>query len=536
MRRLHLLCALVVVLCQHVYLAAQVSRFWTTGGPEPMGHPMDPDFGNRREFFKLDDKTWAERFSDGFIKIFNAASAQQLPIAVVDPQSTSGNVSGFVIVSSTSDLQYFIPNEIHPNWHLGYRLGNTGQFLTSSLVHAFSGDEPSRLYVPVGGPMAAIRDALFSAVPSTIDEHGQPDEDKMRYRFDAMTDNEHRKLLVGNGRVYLRQVFQGDWETKQTFGGCHLRPLYILAEVSFVPTIAESGKKWFFSATDPQANFSLMPGSDTKCSFLNFDVTGRIRDQLNNQNLKDRAIDAVRRAEVEVPLNDIWNASQGPFAQVFNSQRVCLYPRPRAFWVGNLRADENVFAAEVVLLASPQVVFSSSCPSIAPTSVATFDGSKAGGSTHVTIDLDFPYPDVRNAILRSDTVRSFGIEDVEMEPHQAYMRFTLHQHGGATKSINAIPIVAIPQEEDDVSFTLIFANIPGMASDSAISALKGSYTISLKNRINTAKTALQGTFQSGKLSFTVPEPTLTGVTVVCETDGLHAYVEISTAAFGRWTP
>lgn len=537
MPRLHIfLCALAVLVCQPISSAAQVSRFSTTAGPEPMGHLIDPDFGSQREFFRLDSKTWVERFSDGFIKVFNVADNRQLPSSVVNPQSNSdSSVSGTIITSTNSDLQYFVPNEIQPNWHLAYRVGNTGQFLTSSLIHSLLGDEPSRFYVPVGGPMAKIRDALFAAVPQTIDEHGQPDEDKMRYRFDGMTDPDHRKLFVGNGRIYLRQVFQGDWETKQFLGGCHLRPLYILAEVSFVPTISQSGTKWFFSATDAQANFSLMQGSDTKCSFAGFDVTGRVRDQLNNQNLKNRAIEAVRRAEIELPVSDIWSASQGPFARIFNNQRVCLYPHPQAFWVGNLRADENVIMAEVALLASPQVVFSTTCADAEKTSIQSFDGSKPGQSPHVTIDLAFPYTTIRDSILRSDSVRSAGIEDVQIEPHQAYMTLKLRVQGG-TQSVNAIPIVQIPAEEGDISATLIFADIPDAPAGSSVSALNGSYTTNLKDQIREAKNALRGTFQSGKFTLTVPEPTMNGVTIVCEKDGMHAYVDVSTAAFGRWTP
>src|SRR5260370_1365160 len=134
MLRLHiLLCALAVLVCQPICSAAQVSRFWTTAGPEPMGHLIDPDFGSQREFFRLDSRTWVERFSDGFIKVFSISGSQQLPSSVVNPQSNSDSVSGTIITSTNSNLQYFVPNEIHSNWHLAYRVGNTGQFLTSSL-------------------------------------------------------------------------------------------------------------------------------------------------------------------------------------------------------------------------------------------------------------------------------------------------------------------------------------------------------------------------------------------------------------------
>src|SRR5215813_11442728 len=100
MRRLHiLLWILAFVLCHPTYLAGQVNRFWTTAGPEPMGHLIDPDFGPQREFFRLDSKTWVERFSDGFIKVFNVVDSQQLPSSVVNPQSNSGNVGGTIIAS-----------------------------------------------------------------------------------------------------------------------------------------------------------------------------------------------------------------------------------------------------------------------------------------------------------------------------------------------------------------------------------------------------------------------------------------------------
>jgi hypothetical protein len=530
------ICLTLLLLGHSVAAAADYTRFWTTAGPEPMGHDIDPDFGNQREFFRMDDQNWVERFPDGFLIIFKVVGAQQLLLSIVSSSQQPGTASGVVIASTTSNLQYFILDRIQPGSRLAYRSGNAGSFFTGSPINLFTADDTaSRLYVQVAGSIAKIREALFASVPSTIDERGDPNADAYRYRFDALTDPDHRKMTVANGRIYLQQVFTGDWETTCTFClGCHLKPLHVLAQVDFVPAIIQADDQWVISATQPNASLSLMDGSDTSCTFADVPVRDRVENALGRASLRDRSVEAIRRAEVKIPVNTIWANIQGPFARSFNNQRVCLYPRPQAAWAGNLRADDVALIGEVVIMASPKALFSSTCPAAPAKPFQTFDGSRPGPGGRVTLDVTIPFSEVRNTILRGDSVREAGIDDLSIEPHQAYMTLKLRQRDGNTLSVNAIPIIPIPEQEGDVSLTLIFADVPGAPSGSSLSALNGSYTVSLADKVAALKSALQGSFEAGNLKLVIPQVGLDGVTLVCESDGLHAYVNINAPVFANW--
>lgn len=531
-------CLTLLLLGCSVVSAADYTRFWTPLGPEPMGHDVDPDFGNQREFFRLDDSNWVERFPDGFLIIFKVLGTQQLPLTTVTDPPRAGTASGVVIASATSNLQYFLPDQMQSGSRLVYRSGSAGGFHPSGPMRPFPADDTSsRLYVQVAGSMAKIRDALFASVPGTIDEHGDPEANAhgYRYRFDALTDLNHRRMDVGNDRIYLQQVFKGDWETTCTFcAGCHLNPLFVLAKVDFVPAIIQSGDQWVVSATSANASLSLMQGSDTGCSIANFNVQGKIEDALGRASLKDRAIDAIRKAEVRLPVADVWAKFQGPFARNFNNQRVCLYPRPQAAWAGNLRSDDATLKGEIVITGSPKALFSGTCPAAPARPFQTFDGSGAGPSSRVTLDVTIPYSEVRNTILRGNSVREAGINDLSIEPHQAYMTLKLRQRDGNTLSVNAIPIVPIPEQEGDLSLTLIFADVLGAPASSSVSALNGSYSVSLAEQATALKSALQGSFEAGDFKILIPQVGLDGVTLTCESDGLHAYLNVNAPVFANW--
>lgn len=531
------ICLTLLLLGCSIASAANYTRFWTPPGPEPMGHDVDPDFGNQREFFRLDDSSWVERFPDGFLIVFKVVGTQQLSLPTVTDPPQAGTTSGLVIASAISNLQYFLPDQMQPGSRLTYRLGNAGGFLPSSPIRSFPADDASsRLYVQVVGSMAKIRDALFASVPGTIDEQGDPEANAhgYRYRFDALTDPDHRRMDIANGRIYLRQVFKGDWETTCSFCiGCHLNPLFVLAQVDFVPAIVQSGDQWVISATSANASLSLMQGSDTGCSIANFNVQSKIEDALGRATLKDRAISAIRKAEVKIPVADVWAKIQGPFVRNFNNQRVCLYPRPLAAWAGNLREDDATLMGEIVIMGSPKALFSATCPVASAKPFQTFDGSGAGPSSRVTFDVTIPYSEVRNTILRGDSVRGAGIEDLSIDPHQAYMTLKLRQHDGNTLSVNAIPIVPIPEQEGDLSLTLVFADVPGLPPPSSISALNGSYTVSLAGQVAALKSALQGSFEARDFKLLIPQVGLDGVTLTCESDGLHAYLNVNAPVFAN---
>ena len=55
-----------------------------------MGHDVDPDYGNRRDFFVVSPAMWVERFADGYIKAFTVVGLAQVSGTVVSPVGGSG--------------------------------------------------------------------------------------------------------------------------------------------------------------------------------------------------------------------------------------------------------------------------------------------------------------------------------------------------------------------------------------------------------------------------------------------------------------
>lgn len=521
---------IVVWMCLSVCCATVASaqesprRFWTAAGPEPAGHDVDLDLGNRREFFQTDSKVWVERFADGFLVVFQTTGTDAM-------FGFTGKVAGQVIKSTVSNLQYFIPDQIKPGSVLGYRLSDSSQFLSASQIVPMEPDDgSSRFYIQAAVNLGKVRDAIYSAIPATVNENGDPNADEYRYRFDALTDPHHRQIGIVNNRIVVAQVFSGDFETKRFLGGCHLRPLYVEADLDFAPGITQTGENWIVSPQDPHVTLRLLPGSDTGCSIANINVTNKVNDALGRQSLKDKAVNAINRAAVSVPVSDVWGKVQGPLIHKLDQQTVCVYPRPSAVWVGNLRGTFDAAAIDIAIFGAPQIILSASCAPRPLVALKVLDADKPGPFPHVVSDILIPYSRVHDTILASASVKNAGIDDVVVESHQAYMTLKFHKHSGETVIVNAIPTVPVPVEEGSVGVDFVFADVPGAPGGEDLSAFSGSYSTDLTSQIDGIRKAVTGDFSTGSLKLSVSGSTMRGLLLTCESDGLHAYLDLELVA------
>lgn len=495
-----------------------LTRFVAVAGSENEIHDVDPDFGNQREWFRLDPTTWALRYPDGYVTVFT-----------VQGSSTVGGKSVQTLISSAGSTQYGLPMPVTPGSPLYFRNNASATFQPASTIAAFLMDSnTSGLSSVVQTSLIPVRDQIFGAIPSRITENGSPDADKLRWQFDAYTDAAHRLFQLVNGRIAIAQVYHGDIETKQTFGGCHLNPVFVEANLAFTPQIVSDSGKWLISASSPDISFTTLPGTDTGCSIFNINISSKMSDYLNGDNLKQLALNALKKAQVAVPIQTLWDDLKGPFTRDIGSGNVvCVYPNVSAFWVGSI-IGTNISAVSIPisLKASPRMVVSSACAPAAGTTPTAFDGSM-GLPSQLVSDVMVPYDTIKNAILSNANVKNDGFTDLQIEPHQAYMKMTLHRTDGSTVNLNAVPIIPIPLDQGDISVQLVFSKVDGAVSGPEMSDLQASYSQDLKSTVKEFHDRLVGDYKSGSLDFKVLDASWKEVSIVCAPEGLHDFVTMS---------
>ena len=335
----------------------------------------------------------------------------------------------------------------------------------------------------------------------------------------------------------IEQVYHGDIETKRTFGGCHLKPVFVQAEIDVLPAIKQSGSHWFLYASNANAKLTLLPGSDTRCSILGHDVAGRVNDAINADNIKAHAVDALNRLSVEVPVNQLWRDAEGPFvSHVDGLGQICLYPHLAAFWGGSLFGTIENGAITFVAKAHPEIlVGSNTCPPQAMSAPALFDGQNTRPAAVVT-DMNIPYATIKDALLANANIKNAGFDAVTFEPHEAYMTVKLHKTSGESISLNAVPIVPIPAEPGNVAVELVFTDIPGAPNSTDKSYLNGAYTKDLTDEVASLKKGLQGPHANGKFTLNVLNVSLAELFMTSDSDGLHNYFVMRLTANGNYRP
>ncbi len=147
--------------------------------------------------------------------------------------------------------------------------------------------------------------------------------------------------------------------------------------------------------------------------------------------------------------------------------------------------------------------------------------------SQVVSDVMVPYDTIMNAILNNANVKNDGFTDLQIEPHQAYIKMTLHRTDETTVNLTAVPIIPIRVEQGDISVQLVFSKVDGAVSGPEMSDLRASYSQDLKRTVTEFHDRLVGDYQSGSVDFKILDASWREVSIVCAPEGLHDFVTTS---------
>jgi hypothetical protein len=180
-----------------------------------------------------------------------------------------------------------------------------------------------------------LSDAL-AQIPPHFDESAHPEVEGLRWSFDQTS----RSVGIQGGRVVVSVSYRGDIETTCSFPGCgcHLNPVFPIANLSFRPDLTKHDGQWFFAPSDVNFRIDLGQGTDTGCGFLGIVSVGdKLRGFLNGDRVRDLVVGDVQRASRPVPVDYALTRLSGRVKLNNGSgTRACFSPQIDDISIGSL--------------------------------------------------------------------------------------------------------------------------------------------------------------------------------------------------------
>jgi hypothetical protein len=492
----------------------------------------------RRDWFRLDDNSWVERYNDGTLTRFDIVGPQTftttLRLPFFNTPFSIPRSSGVITRRNGGDFQVYVPDAGSPEQWLRFRANPTSDW--QWLDEAKRINPLGTFAVDMTLNLDQVQQAALAQVPNHFDESGHPEANDYRWAFDVID----RQVTLSGGRVVARITYKGDLETRRLFGGCHLKWVYPIATLSFRPDVVQQNGVWIVTAADPQFQVDLRPDSDTQCSIFPISIAGKIRDFLNGDNIRNVALDAVKRAARPVPVDQIWTRLAGPIDLGASSgSRLCFYPDPVVVGIGGITGTLSAAHIPVQVTTRSKLLIAPSCQPPQASSPQITSSVQPGNSFNVSAAIAFPYDKLEQQVLASLSGNAgVSIRSVHMDGGTAYFTITADITNPLADSIE---LQAFPQL-DATGHTVTMLVKPSAATlanrdasgrdlvNSIASAITSACTIDLSHDITTAQQAISGTHDLGGLRLTIVAPSVVPQQVVSGGQGLHIYVQIQGTA------
>jgi hypothetical protein len=405
--------------------------------------------------------------------------------------------------------------------------------------------------VDVSFNLQSAVNAALMAVPRHFDERGDPLSNRFRWAFDLV---DAQPSLV-NGRVHLDITYKGDVETK-FFPGCHLRWVYPIARIGFIPRLArQQDGKWAVQPDDLQYEVVLAPNSDTGCGLLGvLDIREVLLDVLNGDAVTTKLISGVSGAAMPVSLETLWANLSGPIdLGTTGDGKTCLYVDLDSIEVGALSGTIRQAHAKVRLITRSAAFVQDRCVQPAPPLQPSVRAATADTRSFSTaVGVLIRYEQISSMLQGSVPGTEGSLEN-------------LHVHGVldsmiiAAHSLNPIDVAmefsAVPRFTDGgrrlvISVSPTSELLTGLTSSTArdfvtaiANALTAAGPVDLTSSINDAQSKIAGDHKinissspsstalaAQSATLTITAPTLTPLAVIPASDGLHVYFQIEGTA------
>jgi len=503
---------------------AHLTSFETMPGNEPQLHLGDPDLGPQMDWFRIDDGKWTIRYQDGFV-----VPLHQTGVESIESRS-------FIKVAPASGTsEYAIPDPIEDGASIYYRPDPSKAFSAAERVRLMEPDNVMlSANVSITASLAQARDKILGVIPTHIDESGSPEANDYRWAFDADmnmlpvpgTLDRGRAITLQNGVVRLSQSYYGDIETRRTFGGCHLRPVYLRAYLDFKATASQQGDNLLVKPDETHVEVGLLPHSDTGCGFINFDISGIITRVLNTQGVQSGVTSALEKVALTIPLQEVKLRFNKPIQQSVPSiGNVCIYPNPGDIGNAYLNGDFDQATVTFGLSLRPRIIVAAICPTDSPAVWPLTQRDFTEVLPSFIFDLTMTYPQLRHALMQNPSIKNAGITDITFDPMVASATAHLKKSGASDILVNVVPSMAVPERVGEIAIAWHFATSGGL--DSGLPDLSGTYVQDITDQARSVMNSLQGQHLHDNVVLSIGMLSVHRDVIVFAPDVIHSYLGLT---------